>query len=122
MKIFLHLVFLLSFYVVCSCMPHEEHSKITVIEHPESSVEYYTELLEIQNKVNYYSQFSLFEIRLLSHGFVKISDIDSSILIDLRYASSRNIWNQALYTNFSYAFVHKDVAEMLRVAQKLCKA
>ena len=109
MKIFLHLVFLLSFYVVCSCMPHEEHSKITVIEHPESSVEYYTELLEIQNKVNYYSQFSLFEIRLLSHGFVKISDIDSSILIDLRYASSRNIWNQALYTNFSYAFVHKDV-------------
>ena len=102
-------------------MPQTGDNKITLIQHPHSKVEYYHELLEIQNKLKYYSQFSLFEIRLLSHGFVKITDVDSSILIDLRYLSSRNVWNQPLYTNLSYAFLHKEVAGMLCAAQKICK-
>lgn len=50
--------------------------------------------------------------------FVDIASIDSSIRIDLRYASSNNVAHRPLYPNGMPALVRASVARRLAVAQK----
>jgi D-alanyl-D-alanine dipeptidase len=53
--------------------------------------------------------------------FVDIKSVDSSIAIDLRYASQNNVARRPLYPPGSRALVRASVAERLAVAQKYLK-
>ena len=53
--------------------------------------------------------------------FVDIKNVDSSIVIDLRYASPNNVTRRPLYSAGTPALVRGSVAERLVVAQKYLK-
>ncbi|MDR3094454.1 MAG: M15 family metallopeptidase [Bacteroidales bacterium] len=50
-----------------------------------------------------------------AQGLVRIRDIDSSIIIELKYATADNFTGQALYDD-AEAYLQRDVAEMLHTA------
>src|SRR3954453_10200284 len=50
--------------------------------------------------------------------FVDITRVDSSIRVELRYASERNVAHRALYPSATAALVRASVAERLVIAQK----
>lgn len=51
-------------------------------------------------------------------GLVSISEVDSNILIDLRYASENNFMHHVLYDTISEAFLQQEVAVRLSKCQK----
>jgi len=55
------------------------------------------------------------------HNLVNIHDIDNTILIDLKYASTDNFMEIALYENLDGAYFQPDVAQMLAAAHSYLK-
>ena len=54
-------------------------------------------------------------------NLVKMSDIDASIKIDLRYASDNNFMNQNVYGNLSDCYLQAEVAQKLATAQEFLR-
>jgi len=63
-----------------------------------------------------------YEQMLIKAGFVDISQIDSSIIVDLLYASENNFLQKDLYDGFSKCYLPKPVAEKVKMAQSLLKS
>lgn len=63
------------------------------------------------------------EIRKISNSsrLVSIHDVDSTILVDLKYASTDNFTGTVLYNGFDGAYLQKDVAVMLAEAHRQLK-
>lgn len=59
---------------------------------------------------------------LKTYGLINIKTLDSTILVNLKYAQEDNFLKENLYGNFSQAYLQKDAAEMLAEAQKQLKA
>jgi D-alanyl-D-alanine dipeptidase len=62
---------------------------------------------------------SIVNLNLTELGFVDLRDVDSSIRIDLRYASSNNFMKMILYDSLRTVFLRTDVAERLSRCQGL---
>lgn len=62
------------------------------------------------------------DITLSEKGLVDIASQDSSIRIDLMYASSDNFLNEAVYSDLTKAWLRPEAAQMLIKAQQLLKA
>jgi len=120
MRYLFFIIFIMSAHVFSSCRQNTTH--VTVFEHALHEVQNYTELRSVQQKEHYYSQYTLFELQLLLHDFVNVADIDSTIIIDLRYTTSNNNWKQPLLANITHAMLQKDVAQKLHTAQKISKS
>lgn len=58
---------------------------------------------------------------LKSFGLVDISTIDSTIRVDLKYATTDNFMGHVLYDTLNRLFVQKDVAKRLKLCQKYLK-
>lgn len=54
-------------------------------------------------------------------GFVNIAEFDSTIIVDLRYASKNNFTNRDLYGDYDSCFMHHETAQKLSIAQSLLK-
>jgi D-alanyl-D-alanine dipeptidase len=54
-------------------------------------------------------------------NLVKMSDIDGSILTDLRYASDNNFMNENVYGNLSECYLQAEVAQKLAKAQEFLR-
>ncbi len=59
---------------------------------------------------------------LSEYGLVDILSVDSSIQVDLKYATNDNFMKHQLYFNIERAYLQKDVAERLTKAQTLLKS
>lgn len=57
------------------------------------------------------------EIELIKKGLVNVSDIDSTILINIKYSTTDNFMNEDMYGDFNKAYLQKDVALKLKKAQ-----
>lgn len=61
------------------------------------------------------------EKKLIAFGLVNIKDLDSTILVSLKYATSDNFLHRNLYGELKNCYLQKDVALKLVSAQKLLK-
>lgn len=64
-------------------------------------------------------EYTSYEEGLIEKGFVDISQYDSTILVDLRYASTNNFMDTLIYDSLSHAFMRIETAEKLATASKL---
>jgi zinc D-Ala-D-Ala dipeptidase len=61
------------------------------------------------------------EVRLKELGLVELSEVDPSIVVDLRYSGEDNFMGQDIYGDFDRAWLQPEVAEMLKNAQSALK-
>lgn len=73
--------------------------------------------LEAQNR----QPFSTLEKSLERRGFVNLALADSTLIIDLRYATANNFTEKILYDSLSIAYLHPMAAEKLIKAHQLLK-
>ncbi|MCC8095222.1 MAG: M15 family metallopeptidase [Tannerellaceae bacterium] len=59
---------------------------------------------------------------LASQGLVDVSAMDTTLRVDLRYATPDNIMGEAVYEAITGVWLHPDAAEKLLKAQRLLKA
>ena len=64
---------------------------------------------------------SKLELNLIEKGLVNVQDLDSSILIDIKYSTTDNFMQEDMYGNFNKAYLQKNVAEKVVKAQQLLK-
>lgn len=62
------------------------------------------------------------EIRLIELGLVNITDIDSTIVVEMKYASNDNFLGRDIYDGLDQAYLQPDVATMLAAAQGYLKS
>ncbi len=62
------------------------------------------------------------EDKFIKAGLVNIREIDDSILVDLKYACTRNFMNANVYGDIKDGYLRKDAALMLKKASELLKA
>lgn len=65
-----------------------------------------------------YAQVSTLADKMKRLGLIELSSLDSSFIIDLRYATSNNFAGKNMYGKFKQAFLVKDAARSLLKAQK----
>ena len=96
--------------VFASCFNRIENGKLKVENEKEDSLHFQLSIFNFQlNKLD-------------SLGLVKITDIDSTICVELKYATSDNFADMILYHDFDEAYLQPDVAVMLSDAQKRLKS
>lgn len=64
---------------------------------------------------------TVLEEKLINHGLVNIKDIDSTIVVDLKYSTNDNFLHKNLYGDLKNCYLQKEVAEKLARAQKKLK-
>jgi len=62
------------------------------------------------------------ERSLINAGLVNIKSMDSSIYVDLKYSTNDNFLFSDVYGDLNNGYLQKDVADKLRIAQKLLKS
>lgn len=61
------------------------------------------------------------EAQVLSQGLIHVRDVDSTLLVDLKYASSDNFFGRNVYQAFKRAYLQQKVAEDLALAHTYLK-
>lgn len=61
------------------------------------------------------------ELRMIEAGMVDVQEVDSSLQVDLKYASEDNFTGRDMYQGMGRAFLQPEVAAMLARAQKYLK-
>jgi len=117
-----HFVFIVSFLFVFSChskSSEENKSSSDLIQesaaysyHQKDSVDSLKEILPVKTDL---------ELYLDSLGFIDISVLDSTIRIDLKYATTDNFTKKILYKSLNRAYLHPIAAEKLMRAQTILK-
>jgi zinc D-Ala-D-Ala dipeptidase len=79
--------------------------------------EYTTPEVEIAEK-----PLSQIELRMIEHGLVDIQELDSSIVVELKYATSDNFLGRDVYEGMQRAYLQPDVAQMLIKSQNFLKS
>lgn len=62
-------------------------------------------------------EVSQIELQMIGMGLVDVQSIDTSICIDIKYATTDNFLKTAIYGDFNKAYLQADVAEKLKNAQ-----
>lgn len=62
------------------------------------------------------------EKSMIAAGLVNIQDIDSTIMVNLKYSSADNFLSSDVYGDLEDCYLQKDVAEKLALAQLLLKS
>jgi len=68
------------------------------------------------------SAASELERRLIQAGLVRVTDIDPSLLVKLKYAATSNLMGADVYSGLEHCYLQREAAEMLREAHRLLKA
>lgn len=61
------------------------------------------------------------EKTLIKQGLVNIKDVDSTILVELKYSTTDNFFGEDVYGTLTNAYLQPDVAEKLKEANQLLK-
>jgi zinc D-Ala-D-Ala dipeptidase len=62
------------------------------------------------------------ELNMIEHGLVNIHDLDSSIIVELKYSTTDNFLGKDVYGGMKNAYLQPGVAEMLVKSQKFLKS
>jgi len=62
------------------------------------------------------------ELQMIEHGLINIHDLDTSIMVELKYSTTDNFLGKDVYGGLKNAYLQPDVAEMLVKAQKYLKS
>lgn len=112
MRFFLLLISFSAVCISCNGQNKQRSDKETV-----------TQDIEVfANEVPIPPAISLLEQKLINSGLKCINDLDSTIHIDLKYATTDNFTKVVLYDSLRRAYLHPIAAEKLIKAQKLLKA
>jgi zinc D-Ala-D-Ala dipeptidase len=74
-----------------------------------------------EKKVVESNELSSIEIRIIELGLVNVQELDSSIFVDMKYASTDNFLGKDIYDGLARAYLQPDVADMLVKAQVYLK-
>lgn len=74
-----------------------------------------------KNSCNFRKVLSPIELKLLASGMVDVKTIDSSIAVDMKYASTDNFLKINFYKDLNKAYLQKEVALKLARAQACLK-
>ncbi|MDQ3111229.1 MAG: M15 family metallopeptidase [Bacteroidota bacterium] len=69
-------------------------------------------------KDSFPAEISPIEAQLIKAGLVNIHDLDSGIVVDLRYSTTDNFIGLDMYGDFDKCYLQKEVADKLVLAQK----
>lgn len=76
----------------------------------------------ISPKFNEFRQpISQTELNMINSGLVNVQDLDSTIVVDIRYATTNNIVGKDIYGGLTRAYLQPEVAQMLVKAQQFIK-
>ena len=64
---------------------------------------------------------SVIEQKMLDAGLVKIQDVDSTVMVDLKYSTTDNFTGVDVYGDFTTGFLQKIAAEKLKKANEILK-
>lgn len=67
------------------------------------------------------AKYNFLEQKLITFGLINIKQLDSSIIVNLKYASKDNFLHKNLYGDLKNCYLQKDIAEKLITAQHLLK-
>lgn len=98
------LIFIILFFTF-SCK--SEKPKIWLSSH--SNIFKFEDLLTLKN-----SPICYFESIMIKNGLVDVANVDSSLVIDIKYASSDNFMKKDLYYCLNKAYLQVEVADMLK--------
>lgn len=62
------------------------------------------------------------EQKLIDHNLVNVQELDSTIQIDLRYATTNNFLSEVLYDSLDACYLLPEVANKLKLAQQILKS
>ena len=62
------------------------------------------------------------ELQMIEHGLINIHDLDTSIMVELKYSTTDNFLGKDVYGGLKNAYLQPDVAEMLVSSQKFLKS
>jgi zinc D-Ala-D-Ala dipeptidase len=71
---------------------------------------------ETAEKNDHFKPYNAYEQTLIESGLIDIGNLDSNIIVDLRYATANNFTGQVIYSDLTKAFLQADVAEKLKKA------
>ncbi|MFO7867784.1 MAG: M15 family metallopeptidase [Bacteroidales bacterium] len=117
MKLHIKLFLLFNFLILLLFSCIENNTKISVTHCDTVYYTHYNSLLQTQAVSRKYDTLPRFEQLLLHHNFIPIAVVDSTIQIDLKYATNDNEWNTKLYEHNNCAYLEYRTAQMLSEAQ-----
>lgn len=98
-----------------SCSKEAEQSINTTESSDTLSVSVEEKVFEIEEAI------SILEQQLIDQGLVSIQDLDTSILVDLKYSTTDNFFGQDVYGSLAKAYIQPSVGEDLKKAQLILK-
>lgn len=115
-------------FVLLSC----EENNIQLTENSNSSIDsslikidsFLNEVKSASNLIddnNGLKEMTALESKLIEKGLVNILEIDSTIIVDIKYSTTDNFMKLDLYGDFDKAYLQKDVAQKLAKAQAFLK-
>jgi D-alanyl-D-alanine dipeptidase len=116
LKYLIYFILYIFLFINSGCV-EEQKEEINEEEIPDSAL---TEDNNIQTVTTKSPGF--IEKKLIVAGLVNVREIDSTILVDLKYSSEENFLGIDLYGELYHCYLQKKPAEMLAKAQKLLKA
>lgn len=93
-------------------------SSLLVVDSIFEVVEKHIELIANDNALE---EMTALETQLIDQGLVDITDIDSTIMVDIKYSTTDNFMQLDMYGDFDKAYLQKDVAQKLANAQRFLK-
>jgi len=105
----LYLKFLLTFLLSCSGVNNEMTE--VIIKESKDSVAYIYEKPIVLEPI-----IGEFEQSLINQGLVNIQKMDSSLLVDLKYSTQDNFFEEDVYQDLENAYLPSEVAQMLIIA------
>lgn len=119
-----HFLFLAVLFTVAGCDPGPA-ARHDVYEAKKDSVDTLIPVkidsVKIEVKDSATSEISPIEKQLIEMGLVNIHDLDSEIVVDLRYSTTDNFIGLDMYGDFNACYLQKDVAEKLAAAQQFLR-
>lgn len=76
-------------------------------------------ITEIPEKVE--SPISEYETSMINQGLINLKSLDSTLIIDLKYSTEDNFFGQDVYGTFANAYLQKDPANALIIANENLK-
>lgn len=113
-----NLIFVLLSLLVFSCSIEREKEELNTDKVPKDttlSLDLVDDVLQEEPVI------SELELKLIEAGLVNVQDVDSTIQVDVKYASTDNFMGIVLYDGFHKVYLQSEVAEKLSIAQKALK-
>jgi zinc D-Ala-D-Ala dipeptidase len=112
-------------FILASCTGRGDGSSLSQDVSDEYSIAQAEDSMAMADEVEPVSDQKIrheMEITLLEMGLVNITDLDSTIQVEMKYASDDNFLGRDIYDGFDQAYLQPDVARMLVMAQDYLKS